>query len=544
MLNSSYKQYIWALIIFLGLSLVINYFAIPNMLAHDKLNNELFMIKSANPELFANDIFLEGNTWHFFYVPFVELLRFANKFTGSSEETYRIMVPISFFFFFFGMFVFLKHLGVNFFISIFTAVLSSVYIENVLHENWGIPGPSLFVHRHLALAFLPYVFFLFYKYFRQKHLPFAFLTLGIIGNIHPVSAFYITLAFLGTILWLGGINRENLKKIILCGLFSVLGILPFLIWHFFLYPPDSGGGIKFLADDLYLKAFWTSQSHMSPQGMLLLYKRLFITYWYTFWPLFIVFILALWQRKKEGDESMKFMDKLSIAFFGITAIITFSISAVQQLLQIFFKIPPFLMEEPRAFKFVYFILYLYLGIFLTYVFNKIDWQTLKSNKKKQAAVLAIIIILVTAVGIIGYQKISKAIFLISLKKSDQETGNTCRLPIYKWIKENTPEQSLFMIDPNGFPPFRICTHQGVVYHYRDGAAIAPSSNQLVEWYQRKLAVEKAYAEKNENTMIEAAKKYGADFIVSRECVPIPKFEMIYEMDGENCVYEIENPSQK
>src|SRR3990170_4410373 len=86
------KPYIIALLIFVCGAIVINYLAVPNTLSHDKLNGELFLIKSQHPEFFSKDYIFEGTSWYFFYVPFLEFIRLLNGFTGASEESYCILV--------------------------------------------------------------------------------------------------------------------------------------------------------------------------------------------------------------------------------------------------------------------------------------------------------------------------------------------------------------------------------------------------------------------------------------------------------------------
>ena len=540
MLSRNIKPYGIAIVAFLVLAIIINYLAVTNTLAHDKLNVELFLLKSGNQNLFPNDAFLQGNAWHFFYVPFVEFMRFANQFTGSSEETWRLLVPITFFLFWFAMFIFLYHFTRRTFISITIAILSSIYIPEVLHETWGIPGPSMIMYRHPALALLPFSFLLFFKYFKTPRLPFAFFLTGLIGIIHPVSALWLTLIFLGALFFNGGFNGKTIKQIFLCGLASIIGVSPFLFWHFILFPPDAGGGLTLSASPIYFEAFWTSQSHMSPVGMATLYQRLFVEKWYTIWPLILVFWLTLRLRKKKTDETTEPADSISRSLVISTFAVTFSISIIQQILQIAFKIPPLLMEEPRAFKFIYFILYLYLAILLTEAWPRIHKNLLFKRKKTIWAAISVTTVLLAGIIIfMASDKISRISSLVERGRNDPEIGNTCRNPMYGWMRKNTPLESIFLIDPNRYPPFRICAQRGVVYHYRDGAAVAPSSNMLIEWFLRKQAVEAAY-EKNKDgqEIFELAVQYKANYIVSEKCVAIPGLETIYSDSEFDCVYKI------
>ena len=104
---SKNKELLGALLIFFVLALGINHLTVPNMLAGDKLDNELMLMKSRDAQLFQNDSFYSGDDWHFFYIPFIDFLEWANQFTGGSEYTYRALVPITWFIFAVGMFLLL-----------------------------------------------------------------------------------------------------------------------------------------------------------------------------------------------------------------------------------------------------------------------------------------------------------------------------------------------------------------------------------------------------------------------------------------------------
>jgi len=532
------NPYLGAIIIFFTLSLVVNYFAVPNMLSHDKLSNELYLLKSGNPELFANDYALEGASWRFFYVPFVEMLRLANRFTGSSEETYRILVPILFFVFTSGMFVFFYRLGNSFWASIFTAVVSSVYIPEVLHENWGIPGPSMILHRHMALALLPIAYFLFYQYINNAKLLIVFFLVGLIGNIHPVSSFYVTLIFLITLLFAHGFRKETIKKAFLSGLAALLGITPFLIWHFILYPAN--GDLFIINDEPYLNAVWEAQPHVSPAGMTNLYFRTFITNWYAFWPLTGIFFLTAWLWSKKNDESKKGFLRTSMILFWATALVTITISAGQQILQIFFKIAPLTIEEPRAFRFIYFVLYLHLAYLLSFTHELFRSYRYALSMRQKLAAAAIVIFITIFAGFLLQQKISRAAFLLSLKKNEPDSGNTCRLPMYGWISGHTPQDSIFLINPNIFPAFRICALRGLVNHYRDVPPAILSRDKIVEWARRKHIIETAYAGNNPQKIKLAADQFNAAYIITENCLILPELQKIYEDNGNNCIYAVKN----
>ncbi|MBU6415185.1 hypothetical protein KGQ34_03015, partial [Patescibacteria group bacterium] len=433
-----------ALVIFAA-SLAVNFVAIPNMLHLDQLHDETVMMKAENPQLFSRDYLYGSNEYLNHYNPFIDLLFFLNRFTGRSEQTYRDAVPIAFFIFTFGMFLFLYELGVPFFFALVVALVSATYIGEILRGDFGIPGPSGMVARWFTFPFFPYLFLLFYKYWKTRLVFFVFFAFGILGIIHQVSAFYITLILGVTLLLLGGINLKNIGRVAVCGACAALGILPFIIQHWFLYPAPA----LRLPDAEYIKALWIAHPHMSPWGMLATYKGYFLDRWYLFWPFFAVFVGVLWYRKhKEGE--LNDYDRMSIALFIAIAAVTIAISSLNQILMLVFHKRTDLVHDPRGFSYAYFIFYLYLGYILSYA-----WKFLKFQTRKRRAVAGIVglLIFVGAV-VVAYSKINSFKQLLYHKNNFDQTlveGQTCRQRLYDWIVRNTPSDSVFLIDPNGYP---------------------------------------------------------------------------------------------
>jgi hypothetical protein len=528
-----------ALLIFFVLALIVNHLTVPNMLAGDKLDNELMLMKSRQPELFQNDSFYDGDDWHFFYIPFIDFLEWANQFTGSSEQTYRTLVPITWFIFAVGMFLLLTLFRVRFWPAIIVAVISTAHFP-VLLEAWGIPGPSTFIPRNIGLALTLFAFILFFK-FRESHkVAWAFFVMGLIGNIHPVTGFYGAMIMALSLWWYRG--WRSLGRIVIYGLAAVLGILPFAIIHFLLFPQTT----QYLPGSLeYLEAMRAAQPHINWPVMVGYYRNFFLGQWLVFWPVFAIFWLVIgWRRKVTNRHSELDLgsrsriksgmtggiDRLSLRIVLVTILVTFVISFGQQLLQVF-NISPILIEEPRAFRLIYIVLYVYLGVGLGCA-----WEYLK-QKKYLLPVILIGTLLLLGGAFAFREKIISKYNLIQEKKASAETADTCRLPLYDWIKTNTAEDSLFLIDPDRYPPFRICTERSVVYTYRDSGKGIGSANFLVEWYSRRVQVIPAFENKEAQVIINLANTYGADYILSEGCIELD-LEKLFLLEDEHCVYGV------
>lgn len=526
------KKFVWLVfgIVFVA-ALAVNYIAIPNMLHSDQLHDETIMMKAENPQLFSLDYLYGNNEYLNHYNPFIDLLFFLNRFTGGSEHTYRAAVPIAFFIFVFGMFLFLYKLGVPFFFSIAVAFLSSTFID-VMTDNFGVPGPSQMVARFITLPFFPYLFLLFYRYWKTRLVFFIFFAFGVLGIIHQVSAFYTTLILGTALLLLGGINLKNIGRVILCGACAGLGILPFIIQHWFLYPPPA----LHLPDAEYIQALWIAHPHMSPWGMLATYKGYFFDRWYLFWPFLAVFAGVLWYRKRK-EEGLNEYDRVSIALFIAITAVTLVVSSFNQVLMLVFHKKTDLVHDPRGFLYIYFIFYLYAGYFLSYV-----WKIVRLQTGKRRIVAGIVGLLIVAGGAaVLYSKINSISRLLYHKNNFDQTlveGQTCRQRLYDWIVRNTPADSIFLIDPNEYPPFRICAKRSVVYSYRDSST-SIRTNNLIEWARRKIIVEQAYVVGTQE-IERVGREFGADYILSSHCVAFPDLKKIYQdsVYSEDCIYRI------
>lgn len=533
--------YFSAAAIIFAASLFVNYLAIPNMLSHDQLSVSLVILKTNNPNLFTKDAFFQDPGWFYQYSAGYTLFDYLSRLTGSFEETYRVLVPVSFFFFVFGMFVFLYGLGIRPFLAVLgVAALSSIYIPQVLLEDWGIPGPSETRLRFLGLTLITYCFFAFYKYINHKNLLWLFLFIGFIGNIHAPTAFFVTILFLAVMALQGGLTIKNIKRMALAGCLAIVGMLPYLIIHYLIYPAP-----KIIIEDaaLYKKALLAAYPHLSFKGIVGLYKDYFLTRWYSFWPLFGIFVFMLIKRRNDQSqtEESRRIDSTSLWLFAVIVVITVAVSAANQFVQSVQGRPPFTIQEPRIFRYVYFPLYLYLGFFFFWIWQKSLWL------KQKKIIIALLIILVgTGGAAIGYTKYTQIKRLLFLKKTFKESGDTCRSPLYGWINGNLPKDSVFLIDPNKYPSFRNCTLQNLVYTYRD-SVYAPYMNYMTEWYKRKLLLEDAYSRKDPSSIVKIAKDFNADYIVSFKCIEIPGLQKLYETtyegteyEGikENCVYKV------
>ena len=222
---------------------------------------------------------------------------------------------------------------------------------------------------------------------------------------------------------------------------------------------------------------------------------------------------------------------LALAVSIIT--VTLGTTVINQVLLLVLHWKIHLVHEPRAFQFIYIPFYLSLGYLLQKIWSERrrwfwQWKTL--------AIMCIIGI-VAGAGLVGIHAVS-TISRLLLNKKEFSTGDTCRLPIYGWIEKNTKQNDLFLIDPNMYPPFRICAKRSIVYTYRDTAS-ALRTNYLVEWARRKEIVERAYAE-GSSKLLETAREFGADYIVSQRCVAVPCIRKIYQdsVYQEDCIYKV------
>ncbi len=517
-----------ALVVIFFAALFVNQLAVPNLLSHDQLLYELVLLHKAEPQLFPRDALFADEGFRVYYMPFAPILQAINERTGGSEYTYRLFVPLVFFALASAMFLLLYFERVPWLISLGIAFVSTILLR-VLMDYWGVPGPSNMVTRFLVLPLYPLIFLTLYKQVRKFWtLPLLFLVIGFIGNIHQVSAFNMALMLgIGALLTYG-FTKKNILQLCAGFVLFVIALSPVFITKILLYPADP----LTVNDEAYIEALDIAHSHLTPSGMAGVYREFFITNGVTVWPLIIVFFFVLFFHRKRGEIEER--DVWSRNLFWAVVLITLGTTLINQLVLRVLHQKTYFVYEPRAFQLIYPILYLYVGIAGRDLWGRIRNQGVKKMKMRLTVLFLGLGIIGGSILITRFQYIQT---LISHKADPHRPEVTCSAtPLYDWVLRETNADALFLIDPNGYPAFRLCAKRSVVYTYRDAPA-AIQTNYLVEWAKRKKEVEAAY-DAGGGALYAVAQKFSAEYIVSKACTPITGAKEVYRHPDypEDCIY--------
>ncbi len=515
-----------AAVIFAG-ALFVNALAVPNMLSHDQLHYEVIRLKVQQPDLFIRDPLFADTSYQRHYIPFLDLLARVNRSTGGSENSYRLFVPLAFFVFTFGMFLFLYAQGISLAISIGVAFLSTVFIR-VLMDYFGIPGPSDIVPRFLALPLYPYLFLLFYRYAARAWFPLVFVAVGLLATVHQLSALNVAMIMAIAYVLRYGVTMKTARSGALFVVCALIGAAPFIVWQALRFSPAS----ITLADEAYRLSLYIAHPHLTPAGMFAVYREYFLTHWYYVWPLAAVFMAVMVLQKKEKKPEIAGQRTASMAIVAAAAMVTFATTAINQFVLLVLEKKTLFVYEPRAFQFAYLPLYLALGYLLQWL-----WDRRGTVAERRVLLFAALIPAVVAAAAFGSNRVIKIAALIRQGR-EAATGESCRLPLYGWLVANTKPDDLFLIDPDGYPHLRVCAKRSVVYTYRDSVS-SIRTNYLVEWARRKELVERAYRSGPE-AVRALGKEFGADYLISRTCLPVPDAPLVYKdaTFKEDCVFKL------
>lgn len=192
--------------------------------------------KFDNPQLFAQDLYLNDINNVKYYTPFyVQSLRFIAKF-NNYDYVQAINVLGCFCHLVFGiLWFFLLFKFVN---NYWVAFLVSVIMRGVIWlpglEIWGISDLWTIMPRTVYITLMPLPFLLISKNF--KRLLFGFFLIGLVFNFHPITGlggvlFYITLIVL-LYSFFNFRSLYSIKKVLVLSVALVLGMLPFLMTYF------------------------------------------------------------------------------------------------------------------------------------------------------------------------------------------------------------------------------------------------------------------------------------------------------------------------
>lgn len=318
---------------------------------------------------------------HEYIATFIDSIRTINHFTGSTIITAKILTLPKLLIYLFGMYYLLFYFTKNTYSSLLVSILSIVPRFVFFEEHWGF-GPLFSTQpKDLIYSLLPLLFLLFiYHRNNLKSLCILFLTTGIIGNIHPPTAFNITLLLCFPQLFMQKKRKDKISFFMIPIICTLAGLFPFIADSIYKTLVIDNGVL--IADfgrlTAFLKGMKFSSSTVSllqkthiadaANGYLSLSKILFATIrpFFNLNTLTIFLPFGIYQYlKRFKDQDVRRINKIQIFYLMFFCLLGYVYAIIG------FDAGGYLGYFGRSNLF----LYMYIFIFLAFAVNKIFEST-------------------------------------------------------------------------------------------------------------------------------------------------------------------------
>lgn len=513
--NVVFRALIYGLLSVLAF-ILLTYFSQPNRLAHDQIDHALVEMIREDPSLFVDDYLwgAPGRT-ALDNVYSLHLIEWFSDSVGGRELGRWMLVPIVFLFFTIGMVEACYALTRRWLVSLGIGLISNIHLVVFLAE-WGLPGPTEVDPWAFVAMLYPAVFLLFYRGITQQRewlIVSSFVIVGLLGNLHLISAFNIVGVFALTYAFTRKWSVNSLFRLAGYVLLSMLCLMPFLFEYFSKLPHRVyafDGDSSFAWDVIRATA-----GHVTFDGRLNKVQNWIASQWWLLIPGMILSI-GMFTFGKKG-----FLDQEQQRFtrFGLTMVVaTFSFNILFSLFQLarlywFHQYPEF--NEPRGIQLMYVVFFINAAI-------AIQWCLVWFRRKRiviQSLNTAMALLLVACIGLgmVLYRPVQR---YINAQTHMPFTFNTCDSEMFRVLARQLRPGDVVLVEPAFYSAIRVCLRYPIVVHSRDRAtAYVHGSDMATEWYSRFQRVTDAFQVGGE-TLISTAEMYGARVIVSRQCVDV------------------------
>lgn len=395
--------------------------------------------------------------------------------------------------------------------AIIIAIISCRVNPDLGGAGWGIYIPHL-LPRTIILAFTPWILGTTLQLHRSQ---IAMLTLGfaigILGNIHPISALHLYLLVAGAMIICPS-YQNKFRHLLVISLGFAVGLSPYILqWGL----QQDGVPLR-----MEILKFRSEEALFPNWGHL-------ISNFLTFYSLPIAFasIGFLFVSEETQRKNARW-----IIFMGFTAAFLAFLGPLQAAL-----LPRFsAIHLLRISGFLSFFSLILTGFFLRWLIQQ------KSISLRLCAILLSIFLVLTAGGgrfdelLSRFPPFSSESTKESILSADIEASpvgfpdQEAMLGLCEWAKQNTTTTDVFMTPPGAWASFRIYAQRSLFVTFKDGAVIMFSGKLAEEWYTRFVERERIYKSKNIDEVLGFAKSNGIHYMIQEEANPKIDLPVVYQ----------------
>jgi hypothetical protein len=375
------------------------------------------------------------------------------------------------------------------------ATLGALTVRNALGgEVWGFDGMPSAATRTILAALIPPLLLLFLVARRRPWLPGYWGLLGVLFNVHPVSAYHLAQVTVVAHLWSERLRPRAIVQVLAGVALFVVGALPYLIPFF--SGREAGGtpaDLRAALDYRFPYLFYP----IAPNALV-------SVAFHTLLPA----AAWLWWRRRGGPNPV--LTPLT-PVLGAVLVLGFAGTAAIQALGAWLDRPYLDVQQLRTLRLLYPIL---LGGLAFAHARLLDTGGLRGR----VAVLALLVLsLVPPAEVIHAAsdetraRVKHALGWGPPPREEAGTDADARPALWAWARTASPPSALFFTDDW---QFRLRTHRAVTGSYKDGAFMfLAGSGPLAGWYALDRERTACRAAGGGECWFGLARRLGADYAV-------------------------------
>lgn len=209
-------------------------------------------LKEHQPDLYQGDpIFGSSELWRFHTPIFQGVLKMALVPADYVDPIlpFRVLSALVSLLLLGGMYGLLYRQTKSWSVSAFVAVLSITVVHVLGGTNWGVGSLASITPQTIFLAMSPLIVMAYLNYESHWRLLLVFLFIGLMGNLHLVTAMNLTLVLLVVYLGRKRFAPRAWGMAVICGLCSLAAASPYIAYYFGIkaHIPQGQGSLSALA---------------------------------------------------------------------------------------------------------------------------------------------------------------------------------------------------------------------------------------------------------------------------------------------------------
>jgi hypothetical protein len=377
------------------------------------------------------------------------------------------------------------------------AALGALTIRNSLGgEFWGYDGVRAAATRTILAGAIPALLLLWMRWRGRRSFPLYYGLLGLLFNVHPVSAYHLAQATGLAHAWLERFQPRALVQLAAGAALFGLGTLPYVVPFF--------GARADAVDASTLSLARAALDHRFPYLLYPIAPAALLSVAFHMAPLAAVW---LWWRRRRETTVLGPLETVAAA----AVVLAFGATALVQALGVWRDRPYLDIQELRMTRLVYPVLLAALALAYARLLARRTWRA----RAAVAVLVALSLVppgsVIHAFGEERREAVKRALGMAVPRSADAAPGVDARPALWAWAAATTPGGSLFFTDDWDF---RVETRRSITGSYKDGAFLFLAGNRpFTAWYRLDREMAACRAARGHGCWFELAGGLGADYVV-------------------------------